>query len=256
MWCLRPGVHPSPGGAGGQGGASSTLSFLDNVAPSERFSPLENSLTTSRVGAGSHVKCSLGATSATAGAPLVPAAQSPADVVFASVASALNICTLCHARYINKCATLCSRPWALGSAARRLHLGLAVLLALDSALPDTVRVGHHQIADMQGSRHAEVGDSGVPGGPIPEVQRPSSASGRLSRVLWQGCHTVRPGSGQPQGSKREHRQEQAWILRPLLERSSSRGHAEMSETGAAAHPAARPFACLGRLFRTGQHPHP
>ena len=60
---------------------SSTLSFLDNVAPSERFSPLENSLTTSGVDAGPHAKCSLSATSAAAGASLAPAAGVPADYV-------------------------------------------------------------------------------------------------------------------------------------------------------------------------------
>ena len=40
-------AHPEPwGGKEDRGVFSSTLSFLENVRPSERFSPLENSLTT------------------------------------------------------------------------------------------------------------------------------------------------------------------------------------------------------------------
>ena len=107
---------------------SSTLSFLDNVAPSERFSPLENSLTTSRIGTGPRVKCSLSATSAAAGALLAlaagwPADMLPADHVSASVATA-SVAMRCAMRGVSTgVLTQFGLPCPSGQGlARRLHL--------------------------------------------------------------------------------------------------------------------------------------
>ena len=112
-----------------------------------------------------------------------------------------------------------------------------------------------KLLTCKGTCHAEVGDSGVPGGPIPEVQRPKLSLRQAFKGALAGLsHSNEDRDSLKAASAGIGRSKPGSCGRSLS--AAAAGATPMSETGAAAHPAARPFACLGRLFRTGQHPHP
>ncbi len=74
-------VHPQPWGEKEDRGVfSSTLSFLENVRPSERFSPLENSLTTPKTLPGAPLDYPLSAASTGQALACYPPPASLADV--------------------------------------------------------------------------------------------------------------------------------------------------------------------------------
>ena len=106
----------------------------------------------------------------------------------------------------------------------------------------------------KGTWHADVGDSGVPGEPNPEVQRPKLSLRQAFRGALAGV------------SHRNEDRDSLKAASACIDRSrpgasgrssgaSAAGATALSEAGVAAHPAARPFACLGRLFNIGQRPH-
>ena len=92
------------------------------------------------------------------------------------------------------------------------------------------------------------------GGPKPELQRPKLSLRQALKGALAGmsqCNGDREGL---RASARFDRSKPAACGRSLS--ATAAGPNALGEAGAAANPAARPFACLGRLFRTGQRPHP
>ena len=106
----------------------------------------------------------------------------------------------------------------------------------------------------KGTCHAEVGDSGVPGGPNPEVQRPKLSLRQAVKGALAGMsHKNEDRDSLKAASARIDRSKPEARGRSLS--AAAAGATALSEAGTAAHPAARRFACLGRLFNIGQRPH-